>query len=78
MRELRPQLERIRVPQPQFIFCCNNTDRYFDKLAQMIAPEGKICSIVETHQPQDINVLMSKSATFRMGANVHPLDVRHT
>jgi NADPH:quinone reductase len=62
--ELVPQLARIGVPQPDFIFCCNNTDQYFDTMALAVAPQGKICSIVETHEPHDIDALMSKSATF--------------
>ncbi len=63
-QDLAPQLARVGVPQPEFIFCCNNTDQYFDTFAQIIAPEGKICSIVETHEPHNIYPLMSKSATF--------------
>ena len=62
--ELVPQLKGIGVPQPDFILCCNSTDQYFDTMALVLAPQGKICSIVETHQPHDIHALMSKSATF--------------
>jgi len=62
--ELVPQLKNIGVPQPDFIFCCNNTDQYFDTMALVVAPQGKICSIVETHQPHNIHALMRKSATF--------------
>lgn len=50
--------------QPDYILCNNDTDAYFEILAGLIKPQGKICSIVETAQPVDLDLLKSKSATF--------------
>ncbi|MNV71959.1 Zinc-type alcohol dehydrogenase-like protein [compost metagenome] len=33
-------------------------------MASAIAPQGIICSIVETHEPLDLNLLKDKSAAF--------------
>jgi NADPH2:quinone reductase len=63
-KDLAPQLAQIGFPVVDFIFCCNNTDHYFPIMAQLVAPEGRICSIVETSQAQDIVLLKEKSAAF--------------
>jgi len=43
----------------------NNTDGHFDSMKQLIAPQGKICSIVETKTPVDMGgILRQKSAAF--------------
>ncbi|MDQ0207270.1 zinc-binding alcohol dehydrogenase family protein [Alkalicoccobacillus murimartini] len=47
-----------------YILCLNNTDQHWDAMAEIIKPQGKICSIVENKEPLDLNVLKSKSATF--------------
>lgn len=51
-------------PLVEYIFCLQDNDRYWAARAQMIAPQGKICSIVETRAPVDIGLLQRKSATF--------------
>lgn len=58
------QLEEINLKGVDYIFCLNNTDQHWDQIAASILPQGKICSIVETAEKQDLNVLKSKSATF--------------
>lgn len=62
--DLVSQMREIGIPQPDYIFCCNDTDGYFSVMAELIKPQGKICSIVETAQPVDLNLLKNKSATF--------------
>ena len=47
-----------------YILCLNNTDQHWTAMAEIIAPQGIICSIVENAEPLDINLLKSKSATF--------------
>ena len=43
----------------------NNTDGHFDSMKQLVAPQGKICSMVETNVPVDIGgILRQKSVTF--------------
>lgn len=50
--------------QPDYILCNNDTDGYFETMAKLIKPQGKICSIVETTQPINLDLLKTKSATF--------------
>jgi zinc-binding alcohol dehydrogenase family protein len=47
-----------------FILNLANTDQYWPLMAELIAPQGKICCIVENEKPVDVNLLKSKSATF--------------
>jgi NADPH2:quinone reductase len=58
------QYREIGIADPDYILCLNNTDQYFSAMAELIAPQGMICSIVETQQKHDIDVLKSKSAGF--------------
>ncbi len=48
-----------------YILCLNNTDGHFESMKQLVAPQGRICSIVETTTPVDLGgILRQKSATF--------------
>ncbi|WP_458120894.1 zinc-binding alcohol dehydrogenase family protein [Paenibacillus sp. Z6-24] len=60
----RPQLEQLGMPEVDYIFCLNHTDQHWESMADVIAPQGRICSIVETEQPLDLNLLKDKSASF--------------
>lgn len=62
--DLVKQMREIGISQPDYIFCCNDTDTYFPIMAELIKPQGRICSIVETAQAVDLNLLKNKSATF--------------
>ena len=62
--DLATQMQAINIAQPDYIFCCNDTDAYFPVMAELIKPQGRICSIVETSMPVDLNLLKNKSATF--------------
>ena len=47
------------------ILCLNNTDGYFETMKQLVAPQGRICSTVETTTRVDLGgILRQKSATF--------------
>ncbi|MBA3613414.1 MAG: zinc-binding dehydrogenase, partial [Nitrospirales bacterium] len=61
---LDKELSAIALPQVDYIFCLNNTTQHWAAMANAIAPEGRICSIVETPDPVNLDVLKSKSATF--------------
>lgn len=64
-RESLPeQLEAIGVPQVDAIFCCHGTDRYFETMAKLVAPQGRIVSIVETNTPLPMSGLFAKKAGF--------------
>ena len=63
-KELAGELKSTGTPEVDYILCCNSTDRYFPQFASIIAPQGKICTIVRTLKPVDLAPLMVKSATF--------------
>lgn len=62
-RDLEAQLKQHQIT-PDYILCNHDTDGYFALMATIIKPQGKICSIVETANPVDLDLLKSKSATF--------------
>ena len=62
--DLATQMQAINIAQADYIFCCNDTDAYFPVMAELIKPQGRICSIVETSMPVDLNLLKNKSAMF--------------
>lgn len=59
-----PQLKEIGFDQVDYIFCLNSTDKHWNGMAEAIAPQGKICSIVETDAPLNLNLLKNKSVAF--------------
>ena len=61
---LDKELSIIALPQVDYIFCLNDTTQHWAAMANAIAPQGRICSIVETPEPVDLDLLKSKSATF--------------
>jgi NADPH:quinone reductase len=64
-RDLKSQIKELGIDYTDYILCLNNTDGHFDSMKQLIAPQGKICSIVETEAPVDLaGILHQKSATF--------------
>jgi len=63
-QDLVQQMAEIGISQPDYIFCCNDTDAYFPVMAELIKPQGRICSIVETMKPVEMSLLKNKSATF--------------
>jgi zinc-binding alcohol dehydrogenase family protein len=62
---LRAELEHIGVQEVEYILCFNNTAVHIQNMAEVIAPQGKICLIVETNdqQPVNINLFQRKSVT---------------
>lgn len=61
---LKPQLEAAGVSEVEWIFNTANTAAYWQQMADLIKPFGKIASIVESAEPLDISLLMKKSASF--------------
>lgn len=61
---LADQLAALGFPWVDYILCNNDTDAYFPVMAELIKPQGHLCSIVETAQPVDLDLLKSKSASF--------------
>ncbi|WP_139996685.1 zinc-binding alcohol dehydrogenase family protein [Paenibacillus paridis] len=59
-----PQLQAIGLASVNYIFCLNQTEQHWANMAAAIAPQGKICSIVEMSSPIDLTLLKNKSVTF--------------
>lgn len=58
------QYRALGIEDPDYILCLNNTDQHFAAMAELIAPQGIICSIVGTQEKHDLDCLKSKSAGF--------------
>ncbi|MBN9653402.1 zinc-binding alcohol dehydrogenase family protein [Halobacillus sp. GSS1] len=63
-KEFTPQLKELGMTNVDYIFCLNATEKHWDNMADAVAPQGKICSIVETNEPIDLTLLQQKSVTF--------------
>lgn len=65
-KDLKSQIKQVvGIDYTDYILCLNDTDGHFESMKQLVAPQGKICSIVETKAPVDIGgILQQKSATF--------------
>jgi zinc-binding alcohol dehydrogenase family protein len=57
------ELQALDIPHVDYILCLNNTDQHWPAMAEAIAPQGRMCSIVETSSV-DLGLLKSKSASF--------------
>ena len=62
---LRPQLEAADFGLADYIYCTSNTEQYIAEMADAVAPQGKVCLIVETKggAPVNISLFQSKSVT---------------
>ncbi|NBD25180.1 zinc-binding alcohol dehydrogenase family protein [Paenibacillus glycinis] len=58
------QLQALGFAHVDYIFCLNLTEQHWANMAEAIAPQGKICSIVETAELLDLTLLKNKSVTF--------------
>lgn len=61
-KPLHEELKSIGIESVDYILCLNNTDQHWLSMADAIAPQGMICTIVETSALLDVNLLKSKSA----------------
>jgi NADPH2:quinone reductase len=62
--ELIGQYRMLNIDKPDYILCCADTDQYFGAMSALIAPEGMICSLVDSNTTYDMNALKTKSAGF--------------
>jgi zinc-binding alcohol dehydrogenase family protein len=62
--EVGAQIAALGFRAPDLILLLNDPDRHYPALAQMLAPQGTICSVVPFDRPPDMNLLMRKSAGF--------------
>ncbi|WP_252315689.1 zinc-binding alcohol dehydrogenase family protein [Sinobaca sp. H24] len=62
--ELLPQLQQAGFPDVPYIFCLNDTAGHWEDMAEIVSPQGIICSIVETEEKLNLTLLQHKSAAF--------------
>ena len=62
--DIPEQVKELGISGYEYILCFNDTDEHWQSMATVVAPQGKICSIVETAGDVDLGTLKSKSATF--------------
>ena len=60
--DMAAQLKALGFAQVDYILCFNDTDGHFPAMAELVAPQGKICTIVENAAPLPVERLKSKSA----------------
>lgn len=58
------QLVNLDFDSVDYILCLNSTDLHWENMAEVIKPQGKICSIVGNKSPLDLDIFKSKSVTF--------------
>ncbi len=63
-RDLINSVKKAGFESVDYIFNVADTYMHWDAMAELIAPQGKICSIVDTSKSIDINKLKAKSVTF--------------
>jgi len=62
--DLAAQLKEQGCEQVDYVLILNDTDRHFPAAAAAVAPQGRICTIVENAAPLDVSLLKAKSAGF--------------
>ena len=62
--DIPAQLATIGFSQVDYVLCLNDTDGHWGTMTEVVAPQGHLCSIVETSAPVDLGPLMAKSASF--------------
>jgi zinc-binding alcohol dehydrogenase family protein len=58
-----PQLKDLGLAGVQYIFVLNHIDEHMEQMADVILPQGKICSILPFEKPPELQKLFSKSVT---------------
>ena len=62
--DIPEQIQKLGIDGFEYILCLNDTDEHWQSMATVVAPQGKLCSIVETAEDVDLGALKSKSASF--------------
>jgi zinc-binding alcohol dehydrogenase family protein len=60
------EFKRVGADEVDYILCFNSTEMHIQNMADVIRPQGRICTIVETKnsQPVNINLFQGKSVGF--------------
>ncbi|MFQ6537082.1 MULTISPECIES: zinc-binding alcohol dehydrogenase family protein [Aphanothece] len=62
---LRPQLEALGIPAVQWVASLTHTDRHFEALVDLLAPQGAL-ALIDDPDPAAINVLALKSKSLAL------------
>ncbi|MBZ9629898.1 zinc-binding alcohol dehydrogenase family protein [Salegentibacter sp. LM13S] len=63
-KSLEEEMRSKGYEQVDYILNFSDTDMHWNAMAELIKPQGDICSIVETKNPVDLNKLKNKSVAF--------------
>jgi NADPH:quinone reductase len=63
-KDFPDQLQEHGIQEVDYIFCMNSTETHWENMSEVIAPQGKICSIVESKEELNMNLIKNKSAAF--------------
>ena len=55
-RPFAEEFKRIGADEVDYILCFNSTEKHIQNMADVIKPQGRICTIVETKDAQPINI----------------------
>ena len=62
--DIAAQLKQLGIDEVDYVLMFNDTNKNFPAAAQVIKPQGGICSIVENSEPVPVELLKAKSAAF--------------
>jgi NADPH2:quinone reductase len=62
--DIAAQLAQADIEEVDFVLIFNDTDAHFPVAAQVVRPQGAICSIVENDKPVPVELLKAKSGAF--------------
>ncbi len=62
--DMKADIAALGFADPDLVLLLNDPDRHYPALAELLAPQGTICSVVPFNQPPDLNLIMRKSAGF--------------
>ncbi|MBT9312068.1 zinc-binding alcohol dehydrogenase family protein [Leptothoe kymatousa] len=63
-RHLVAELDRVDLAGVNYILCLNDVNYYWQAMADIIQPQGRICAVVSAKEPLDLTVLKNKSVGF--------------
>ncbi len=61
--DMAAQLKALDMEHVDFILCLNEFDHHFPAMVEILAPQGKLCSIVRNEAPLALDGLFGKSGT---------------
>ena len=61
--DMAEQLQALGYDTVDYVLCLNSTDSHWEAIAQIVKPQGKICTIVENKHPLSQSELKNKSIT---------------